>query len=151
MYFVGGGCSKPDSAGHRHGYTDLRLGCYIYRAWHALHSGRPNLQRQHFFAKALRLPESEAASWNIPGLVAAHRLLCDVTAARLGSEVVRLRCEDPASGAFPPPVETARTWCEHGLSLRHLFRAVFLVADEHVLPMECPVQPVPEIRGHNQH
>lgn len=139
MYFVGGGCSKPDSADHRHGYTDLRLGCYIYRTWHALHGGRPNLQRQHFFAKALRLPESEAASWNIPGLVAAHRRLCDVTAARLESEVVCLRCEDPASGAFPPPVETARTWCEHGLSLRHLFRAVFLVADEHVLPMECSV------------
>ncbi|KAI1648924.1 uncharacterized protein F4817DRAFT_48050 [Daldinia loculata] len=149
VYFVGGG-SKPNSAGHRHGYTDRRLGCYIYRTWHALHGGRPNLQRQHFFAKALRVPESEATSWSIPGLVAAHRRLCDATAARLGSEVVRLRCEDTASGAFPPPVGTAQTWCEHGLSSRHLFRAVVLVADEHVLPVECPVQPVPEIRGHNQ-
>ncbi|KAI2469931.1 hypothetical protein F4781DRAFT_442209 [Annulohypoxylon bovei var. microspora] len=134
VYFVGGG-PRPDSAGHRHGYTDRRLGCYIYRAWHALHGGRPNLQRRHFFAKALRVPASESAGWSVPGVVAAHRRLCDATAARLGSEVVRLRCEDAASGAFPG---TARTWCEHGLSLRHLFRAVVLVADEHVLPVECP-------------
>ncbi|KAI0835940.1 hypothetical protein F5Y06DRAFT_274812 [Hypoxylon sp. FL0890] len=150
LYFVGGG-PKPDSAGHRHGYTDRRLGCYIYRTWHALHGGRPNLQRQRFFAKALCLPESEATNWSIPGLVAAHRRLCDATAARLGSEVVRLRFEDTGICGFPPPTGTAGTWCEHGLSLGHLFRAVVLVADEHVLPMESPVQPVPEIRGHNQH
>lgn len=149
VYFVGGG-SKPNSAGHRHGYLGHRLGCYIYRTWHALHGGRPNLQRHHFFAEALRVPESEAASWTIPGLVAAHPRLRDATAARLGSEVVRLRCEDTASGAWPLPAGTARTGCEHGLSLHRLFRAVVLVADEHVLPVECPVQPVPEIRGHNQ-
>ncbi|KAI4859911.1 hypothetical protein F4820DRAFT_438363 [Hypoxylon rubiginosum] len=150
VYFVGGG-PKPDSVGHHHGYMDYRLGCYIYRTWHVLHGGRPNLQRQHFFAKALRLPKSEAASWSIPGLVAAHRRLCDAAAARLGSEVVRLRCADTASDAFPQPVGTAQTWREHGLSLAHLFRAVVLVADEHVLPAECPVLPVPDISGHNQH
>ncbi|KAI1213326.1 uncharacterized protein F4807DRAFT_260711 [Annulohypoxylon truncatum] len=147
VYFVG------DRAGDRHGYTDRRLGCYIYRTWHALHGGRPNLQRQHYFAKALRVPESEAASWSVPGLVAVHRRLCDATAARLGTEVVRLLCKDTADAdsTFPPPDGAARTWREHGLSLHHLFRAVVLVADEHVLPVECPVQPVPEIRGHNQH
>ncbi|KAI0889636.1 uncharacterized protein GGS22DRAFT_194037 [Annulohypoxylon maeteangense] len=150
VYFVGSG-SEPDSVGHRHGCTDRRLGCYIYRTWYALHGGRPNLQRQHFFAKALRVPKSEAASWSISGLVATHRRLCDVTAARFGAEVVSLRCEDPTSNYFPPPVKTAQTWCEHGLSLGHLFRAVILVADENVLPVECPVQPVPDIRGHNQH
>lgn len=153
VYFVGGG-PKPNKVGHRHGYMDERLGRYIYRMWHVLHGGRPNLQRRHFFAKALRLPESEAASWSVPGLVAAHRRLCDATAARLGSEVVSSRHEDSASGGdlggFPPPVAMAQTWSEHGLSLGHLFRAVVLVADEHVLPVECPVQPVPEIRGHNQ-
>ncbi|KAI1084214.1 hypothetical protein F5B20DRAFT_576352 [Whalleya microplaca] len=30
-------------------------------------------------------------------------------------------------------------------------KPVVLVADEHVVPMECPVQPIPEIRGHSQH
>ncbi|KAI0385421.1 hypothetical protein F5Y04DRAFT_245803 [Hypomontagnella monticulosa] len=157
VYFVGGD-PDPETAGTRHGYRDDRLGCYIYRLWHALHNGRPNLQRQHFFAKALRLPKDEAASWSVPGLVAAHRRLCDATVARLESEVMRLKRDYlvglpryAGRGAFPQPVETAQTWCEHGLSLHHLFRAVLLVADENVLPVVCPVQPVPDFSGHNWH
>ncbi|KAI1137693.1 hypothetical protein F5Y05DRAFT_413644 [Hypoxylon sp. FL0543] len=148
VYFVVGG-SEPDTAGQCHGYLDRRLGCYIYRTWHALHGGRPNLQRHHFFAKALRMLESEATRRSIPGLVATHRRLCDAAAALLESEVVSLRREDPASDGFPPPTGTARTWCEHGLSLGHMFRAVLLVADEHVFPMECPVRPVEEFPGHD--
>ncbi|KAI1638521.1 hypothetical protein F4809DRAFT_659628 [Biscogniauxia mediterranea] len=109
----------PDIAGRRHGYTDRRLGCYVYRTWHALHGGRPNLQQAPlFFAKALlRVPESEATSWSVPGprRRPPSAMRCAVTAG---------------GGVFPPlPVETAQTWCEHGSSLRHLLRAVVLAAD----------------------
>lgn len=155
VYFVSGRSTHEnfdlrDWLDHRHGYLDHRLGCYIYRKWHELHGGRPNLQRWHFFAKSLRLPESEAASWTIPSLVAAHRRLCDATAARLESEVVHLRINYPPYSSFPVPTETTRTWREHGLSLHYLFRAVILLADENVLPVECPVRPNPNISGLQQ-
>ncbi|KAI1097673.1 hypothetical protein F4804DRAFT_351275 [Jackrogersella minutella] len=149
VYFVGS-TPEPNNAGERHGYVDFRLGCYIYRLWHALHHGRPNLQRQHFFAKALRLRESVAADWVIPDLVARHRRLCDATAAVFESQIVRLQCRDPAKASFPQPDGRARTWRGHGLSLGHLFRAVVLVADDLVLPEECPIQPIPEFSGDNQ-
>ncbi|OTB01607.1 hypothetical protein M426DRAFT_14353 [Hypoxylon sp. CI-4A] len=123
VYFVSGGSNETD---HRHGYTDRHLGFYINRKWHVLHDGRPNLQRYRFAAKALRVPESEATDWSIISLVAAHRRLCDAMEARIGGEV---------------------TWREHGLPLCHLFRAVFVVADDLVLPEECPVQPGPDYTG----
>ncbi|KAI1392410.1 uncharacterized protein F4822DRAFT_425620 [Hypoxylon trugodes] len=100
VYFVGGG-PNPESVGHRHGYSDSRLGCYIYRLWYTLHGGRPNLQRQHFFAKALRLPKSEAADWIIPQLLVDHHRLCDATETCLENDVVRLYCEDSANHNFP--------------------------------------------------
>ncbi|KAI1457072.1 hypothetical protein F4805DRAFT_430255 [Annulohypoxylon moriforme] len=148
VYFVGGG-PNPNDVGHRHHYSDSRLGLYIYRKWHTLHGGRPNLQRHHYFAKVLRLPASEAASWSVPSLIAAHRRLCDATAAHLRSETVRLQCDKAAMTTLPFSDETEQTWCEHGFSLGNLFRAVVVVADENVLPVECPIQPIPDLNGDN--
>ncbi|KAI0180991.1 hypothetical protein GGR52DRAFT_14164 [Hypoxylon sp. FL1284] len=138
LYFVG-----DDSAGHRHGYNTCKMGSYIYRLWYSLHRGRPNSQRGHFFAKSLWFHDGEETSWTIPGIMAAHRRLCDATAARFDNEVVHLHRDQShatcTSNLCPSPAETAQTWREHGLSLHHLFRSVILVADEKVLPAECPL------------
>ncbi|KAI1424853.1 hypothetical protein F5Y12DRAFT_785116 [Xylaria sp. FL1777] len=123
VYFI----DDSHYSGHDHGYTDRRLGAYIYREWHRVHDGRPNLQRYNFFAKALQLTKS-LESFDVAAVIDIHRRLCNSMSAKLNKEA-----------------DIAKTWREHGFTMGHLFRAVLLVADENVIPETCPVQPESEL------
>ncbi|KAI1489453.1 hypothetical protein F5X96DRAFT_670644 [Biscogniauxia mediterranea] len=122
-YFVGRRFqARHPSLGRRHGYTDRRLGLLglSHMAWHALHGGRrPNLRRHRFFAKALlRVPESEAR----PRAGASSPPTVGYAMPRTLPVVVmfshcRLR-------------RHRRGGASTASSLRHLCRAVVLVADE---------------------
>ncbi|KAJ3579619.1 hypothetical protein NPX13_g942 [Xylaria arbuscula] len=138
VYFIG----DSQYSGHDHGYTDGRLGAYIYREWHRVHDGRPNLQRYNFFAKALQVTKS-SESFDVAAVIDIHRQLCNSMSAELNKKVIfrhRFRAEEVDSTNLPQ-ADIAKTWSEHDFTMGHLFRAVLLVADENVIPKTCPVQP----------
>ncbi|KAI1277715.1 hypothetical protein F5Y07DRAFT_362696 [Xylaria sp. FL0933] len=150
VYFVG---DSPHSGHNDHGYTDRRLGAYIYREWHRVHDGRPNLQRYNFFAKALQVKtkSSESESSDVAAVIDIHRRLCDSMSARLDKEVIFrypfLAAGEEVESTNFPQAGIAKTWREHGFTMGHLFRAVLLVADENVIPETFPVPPESEL-GH---
>ncbi|KAI1146295.1 hypothetical protein F4825DRAFT_441119 [Nemania diffusa] len=139
VYFIG----DSRNSGHNHGYTDRRLGAYIYREWHRVHDGRPNLQRYNFFAKALQVTKS-LDSFDVAAVIDIHRRLCNSMSAKLNEKVIFRYLGGVESTNFPQ-ADIAKTWREHGFTMGHLFRAVLLVADENVIPETCPVQPEWEI------
>jgi len=142
VYFIG----DSHYSDFRHGYTDRRLGAYIYREWHRVHDGRPNLQRYNFFAKALQVTNS-LESFDVAAVIDIHRRLCNSMAAKLNKEVIfryHFLAGEVESTNFPQ-ADIAKTWREHGFTMGHLFRAVLLVADENVIPETCPVQPESEL------
>ncbi|KAI0194240.1 hypothetical protein F4808DRAFT_453102 [Astrocystis sublimbata] len=147
VYFVG---KERNSGRHGYGYTDRRLGCYIYREWAQLYSGRPNLQRYNSCAKAFQVPHlSGSDSLDIAAVVDLHRQLCDSISAWLNEKVVFRYAPRPqgVESVFPhavfPQADVAKTWYEHGFDMGHLFRAILLISDENVIPEPCPLQPTP--------
>ncbi|KAI0101326.1 hypothetical protein GGR51DRAFT_530233 [Nemania sp. FL0031] len=137
VYFIG----DSRYAGHDTGYTDRRLGAYIYREWHRVHDGRPNLQRYNFFAKALQVTKSSEL-FDVAAVIDIHRRLCNSMSAKLNEEVIfryLFRAGEVESTYFPQ-ADIAKTWREHGFTMGHLFRAVLLVADENVVPETCIAQ-----------
>ncbi|GAP91452.1 hypothetical protein SAMD00023353_6200310 [Rosellinia necatrix] len=142
VYFIG----DSHCSGYDNGYTDGRLGAYIYREWHRVHDGRPNLQRYNFFAKALHVTKS-LESFDVAAVIDTHRRLCNSMSARLNEEVI-FRYHflvREMKRKYYPQADIAKTWREHGFTMGHLFRAVLLVADENVFPETCPVQPESEL------
>ncbi|KAI1816233.1 hypothetical protein GGS20DRAFT_539499 [Poronia punctata] len=138
VYFIG---DSPDS-GHDHGYTDRCLGAYMYREWHRVHDGRPNLQRYNFFAKALQIRKS-SESLNVAAVIDIHRRLCYSISARLNAVVIfryPTQYAREVQSTNLPQAGIAKTWREHGFTMGHLFRAVLLVADKNVIPETCLVQ-----------
>lgn len=83
VYFIG----DSHYSSHDHRYTDRRLGAYIYREWHRVHDGRPNLQRYNFFAKALQVTKS-LESFDVAAVIDIHRRLCKSMSAKLNKEVI---------------------------------------------------------------
>ncbi|RMJ06467.1 hypothetical protein CDV36_013948 [Fusarium kuroshium] len=120
-----------------------RLGRYVYREWLRLHDGRPPFQRHNFFAKAVQIGEKGPRNLQEP--TAFHKALCGVISAHLDDMVdfypevdqkMDMDMDPPAerSAIFGPrPSQRVQSWRDHGHTMCHLFRALYMVIDDQSL------------------
>lgn len=115
-----------------------RLGRYVYREWLRLHDGRPPFQRHSFFAKAVQIGDNGPR--NLEKLTAFHEALCGVILSHLDDVVDFCPEFDQEMGMNPvterPPLfgprpsQRVQSWRNHGHTMGHLFRALYMIVDD---------------------
>ena len=114
-------CNKPTYLYWAHAAQDEGrrplwvLGC-IYKEW--FRHSRPDIEFGHFFANPISVTPTGPAS--IPGILVAHRSLCDQTSLHLG-QIERGELKEPYGSAWPNT---------HHFKLRPLCRAIVVLLDE---------------------
>ncbi|KAM0260326.1 hypothetical protein ACHAPA_010302 [Fusarium lateritium] len=133
------------------GWFSRKIGCYIYREWLHLHEGRPPFQRHGFLATAAQITEDGPQS--LDQLLTFHGDFCQQLSL-CSNDLVSFyggRGPDPSEMAFFEPVPSTKiqSWRDHGYTMRHLFRAIYMVVDDQA--QGEPPEPSPPKQEHDDH